>query len=123
MLTGAAGLRLTHIIKSVGKNPQTDMCMKDMDDAHVSTWLQCLTASPCLRDALTMGESEQLAAWLDLPPSYGGCIMNYLSRSADEEFMGSFATIVASLIAFCRKTELTYLHQHGRSTREFGGRS
>ena len=32
--------------------------------------------------------------------------MNSLSRSVDEEFPGSFATIVASLIAFCRKTEL-----------------
>ena len=29
-----------------------------------------------------------------------------LSRSADEEFLGSFAAIASSQITFCRKTEL-----------------
>ena len=77
-----------------------------MDDAHVSTWLHCLTSSPDLNDAQSSGEREQLAAWLDLPPSYGGCNLNSLYRSAYEEFLGSFATIAASLIAFYRKTEL-----------------
>jgi hypothetical protein len=49
---------------------------------------------------------EILATWLDLPPSYGGMGMTSLTRSADEEFLGSFASIAASLISFCRKTEL-----------------
>ncbi len=48
----------------------------------------------------------QLAGLLDLPPSYGGIGLQSLERSADEEFLGSFAGISASLIAFCRKTEL-----------------
>jgi hypothetical protein len=106
MLTGAAGLRLTHNLKSVDKNPRTEQWMLDMDDAHVSTWLHCLTSSPDLNDALSSGEREQLAAWLDLPPSYGGCNFKSLYRSANEEFLGSFAAIAAFLIAFCRKTEL-----------------
>ena len=47
-----------------------------------------------------------LTDWLDQPPSYGGARLNSLSRSVDEELLGSFAAIVASLISFCRKTEL-----------------
>jgi hypothetical protein len=44
--------------------------------------------------------------WLDLPYSYGGEDLKSLSRSADEEFLGSFTTIASSLISFYRKTEL-----------------
>jgi hypothetical protein len=44
--------------------------------------------------------------WLDLPPSDGGAGLNSLSRSADEEFLGSFAAIAALLTSFCRKTKL-----------------
>jgi len=43
---------------------------------------------------------------LDLPPAYGGIGLRSLERAADEDLMGSFAGISASLIAFCRKTEL-----------------
>ncbi len=43
---------------------------------------------------------------MDLSPSYGGSDLNSLARSANEEFLGSVAGIVTSLIAFCRKTEL-----------------
>ena len=32
--------------------------------------------------------------------------MNSLSRSADEELIGSFATIASSLISLCMKTDL-----------------
>jgi hypothetical protein len=49
---------------------------------------------------------EILATWLDLPPSYGGMGLNSLTRSGDDEFLGSFAAIAASHISFCRKTEL-----------------
>jgi len=55
---------------------------------------------------MDLTSKEILATWLDLPPSYGGMGLNSLARSADEEFLGSVAAIVASLISFCRKTEL-----------------
>jgi hypothetical protein len=45
--------------------------------------------------------------WLDLPSSYKSADLNSLFRSADEELLGSFATIVADLVAFCRKTKLS----------------
>jgi hypothetical protein len=43
---------------------------------------------------------------LDLPPAYGGIGLLSLERVVDEELLGSFAGISASLIAFCRRTEL-----------------
>ena len=55
---------------------------------------------------MDLTSKEILATWLDLPPSYGGMGLNSLTRSADEDFLGSFAVIAASLISFCRKTEL-----------------
>jgi hypothetical protein len=45
MLTGAASEKLVYLLKSVQKNPQTPLCMREMDDAQVSTWLYCLSAS------------------------------------------------------------------------------
>jgi hypothetical protein len=47
-----------------------------------------------------------LANWLDLPFSYGDAELKSLSRSVDEEFIGSFAAIASSLISFYRKTNL-----------------
>ena len=38
--------------------------------------------------------------------SWGGAELKSLTRSADEEFIGAFATIASSLISFCRKTNL-----------------
>ncbi len=38
--------------------------------------------------------------------SYGGAGLQSLKASADEEFLRSFARIVASLISFCKKTHL-----------------
>jgi hypothetical protein len=52
MLTGAAGPRLTHLLKSMERNSSTEAWMKEMDSAHVSTWLHCLTSSPDLDCAL-----------------------------------------------------------------------
>ena len=74
--------------------------MKEMDSAHVSTWLHCLTSSPDLNYAMGPEEHHQLSEWLDLPPSYRGIGLNSLARSADEEFVGSFACIASSLIEF-----------------------
>ena len=77
-----------------------------MDYAHLATWLHWLAASPNLEYAMDPNIKDILTYWLDLPPSYGGAGLNSLSRSADEEFLGSFAAIVASLISFCQKMEL-----------------
>jgi len=79
--------------------------MQEMDGAHLSAWLHCLTASEVLEHALGPEGRSQLSDLLDLPPSYGGAGLQSLEDSADEEFLGSFAAIAASLITFSRKTE------------------
>ena len=48
------------------------MWMREMDTAHVSTWLHCLTASTDLEYALDFESRDTLAGLLDLPSSYGG---------------------------------------------------
>ena len=68
MLTRAAGPRLTHLLKFVGRNSSTEAWMKEMNSAHVSTWLHCLTSSPDLDYALEPEVHHQLTDWLDLPP-------------------------------------------------------
>jgi hypothetical protein len=77
-----------------------------MDEAHVSTWLHCLTASTDLEYALGPSARDQLAGMVDLPPAFGGIGLRSLERSADEELLGSFAGIFASLIYLCSSTEL-----------------
>ena len=79
--------------------------MREMDDAHVSTWLHCLTSSTDLEHAIGPDARDQLSGLLDLPPAFGGICLQSLERSADEELLGSFAGISASLISFCRSTE------------------
>jgi hypothetical protein len=116
MLTGAAGPHLTHLLKSLEKNESTQKWTAEMNTAHVSTWLHCLTVSPDLEHALGPTKLDMLIEWLDLPPSYGGSGLNSLVRSADEELLGSFAGIAASLIAFCRKNGADDLHSHGPGT-------
>ncbi len=49
---------------------------------------------------------DRLAGLTDLPPAFGGMGLKSLEQSADEELLGSFAGIIASLISFCRSTEL-----------------
>ena len=106
MLTGTASHKLIYLLKSVQKNPKTAQWMREMDDAHISTWLHCLTASTDLEYALSSSTRDQLAGQIDLPPAMGGIGMQSLERSADEELLGSFAGISAFLISFCRSTEL-----------------
>jgi hypothetical protein len=106
MLTGAAGPCLTHLLESMEKNPTTAPLMREMESANVATWLHCLTSSSILESSMDPTSMDILTDWLDLPPSYGGASLNSLFRSADEELLGSFADIAASLISFCRKTEL-----------------
>ena len=80
--------------------------MHEMDSANMATWLHCLTSSNILESAIDPTSMDILTDWLGLPPSYGGAGLNSLIRSADEELLGSFVAIAASLVSFCRKTEL-----------------
>ena len=105
MLTWAVGPRLSHLLKSIEKNAITELFMREMDTARVSTWLQCLSASPDMEHSLDSNDPDGLTDWLDLPPSLGGSGLNSLSRSAEEELLGSFAGIAASLISFCMETD------------------
>jgi hypothetical protein len=79
--------------------------MREMDSAHLSVWLHCLNPSEDLELALGPAGMSHLSDFLDLPPSYGGVGLQSLEGSADEEFLGSFAAIAATLISLCRKTE------------------
>ena len=106
MLTGAASQKLIYLLKTVQKNPQTALWMREMDDAHVSTRLLCLTASTDLKSALGPPARDQLPGLLELPPAFGGIGLQSLERAADEELLGSFAGISASLISFCTSTKL-----------------
>ena len=106
MITGDASQKLIYLMKTVQKNPQTALWMREMDDAHVSTWLHCLAASTDLENALGPLARDQITGLLDLPPAFGGIGLQSLERSAIKELLGSFAGISSSLIFFCRSTEL-----------------
>jgi len=104
LLTGAASQKLIYLLKTMQKNPQTAQWMRVMDDTHVSTWLHCLSASTVLEHAIGPLARCQLASLIDLPPTFGGIGLQFLERSSDEELLGSFAGISASLISLCRST-------------------
>ena len=88
-----------------------------MDSAHLETWLHCLSTSSVLKNSMDVTSTEILATWLDLPPSYGGMGLKSLARFADKEFLGSIATIAASLISFLPQDGITgSLHPHRRGT-------
>jgi hypothetical protein len=106
MLKGAAVPRLSHILKYVQKNNHSAGWIAEMDGAHLSAWLHCLTASGDLENDLGMERKTSLSELLDLPASYGGAGLHSLDLAAYDEFMGSFAGIAAALISFCRNTEL-----------------
>ena len=99
MLTRAAWPCLTHLLKSTKKNERTEAWMLEMDSAHVSTWLHCLSSSSNLDHALGPVEKDILSDWPNLPCSYGDADLKSLSRSADEKFLGSFAAIDFFLIS------------------------
>jgi len=109
MLTGAAGPRLTHLLKYVERNSSTEAWMKEMDSAHVSTWLHSLTSSPDMDYALGLEEHHQLIGWLDLPPFYGGIGLNSLARSADEEYVGSLLLLLLLSLNFAGKRNYPYI--------------
>jgi hypothetical protein len=106
MLNGAAVPRLSHILRSVQKNQHSIGYMKDMDGAHFSRWLHCLASSEDMEHALGAHGRDQIASQLDLPAAYGGIGLQSLESSADEEFLGSFVVISASLKAFFRNADL-----------------
>ncbi len=97
MLTGEAIPRLTHILKSVPKDEASKGWMQAVDDAHLSTWLECAGAPTLVAD-LTLQEHNRLSTSLDLPPQFGGIGMQSLIRAADEEYLGSWAAVTANLI-------------------------
>ena len=72
MLKGAAMPRLSHIFKSVQKNNHTAGWMAEMDGAHLSAWLHCLTASEGLEKDEGAERRVGLTELLELPASYGG---------------------------------------------------
>jgi len=104
MLTGAVRQKLIYLLKTMQKNPLTTQWTREIDGAHLSTWLHCLTASTDLENAIGPLARDQLASLSDLPPALGGIGLLSLERFADEELLGSFAGIAASLISFCMST-------------------
>jgi hypothetical protein len=74
--------------------------MREMNDAHVSTWMYGLTAFSELGHDMGPTATTHLSSLMDLPPAYEGIRMQSLERAADEELLGSFASISASLIPF-----------------------
>ena len=112
MLKGAAVPRLSHIRISVQRNKRTIGWMTEMDGAHLSAWMHCLTASEDMEHALGPEGRGQLSDLLDLPASFGGARLQSLEAYADEEFLESFAGIATALISFCGKTEMiAYMKQ------------
>jgi len=107
MLKGATVPRLSHILKSVKKNNHSAGWMAEMDGAHLSAWLHCLTASGDLENDLGTEKKVGLSDLLDLSASYGGAGLESLALAADKEFMGSFVGIAAALISFYKVTELS----------------
>ncbi len=108
MLKGAAIPRLSHIFRSMQKNQHSRGWRREMDGAHLSAWLHCLRASEDLEHVLGTEGKRQLSDLLDLPPSYGGAGLQSLEDSANEEFLGSFAAIAASLIFSAGKRSSRY---------------
>ena len=80
MLTRAASQKLVYLLKSVQKNPQTALWMRAMDDAKVSTWLHCLSASTYLEHVIGPRARDKLAGLIDLPPAFGGIGLQSLER-------------------------------------------
>jgi hypothetical protein len=88
MLIGSAVPRLTHIAKSVPKDDASIAWMSAVDEAHISTWLDCAGATTLGADLNTQ-ERDLLSTSLDLPPRFGGIGMQSPIRVVDEELLGS----------------------------------
>jgi hypothetical protein len=75
MLTGAACPRLTHLLKSVEKNPSTKSWMQEMDLAHLETWLHCIGK---LDGHNKQGDFGYLAGFTTVLWGYGSDLANPL---------------------------------------------
>ena len=71
MLKGAAIPRLYHILRSVQKNQHSVGWTREMDEAHLSAWLRCLTSSDDPEHVMGPHRRDHLADLLDPPASYG----------------------------------------------------
>ena len=85
ILIGPAVPRLSHIVKSVPKDATSTVWMEAVDDAHLSTWLDCTGL------AMLSHERELMSSSLDLPPQFGGIGIQLLIKAADEKLLGSWA--------------------------------
>ena len=101
MLKGVASQKLVYLLKIVQKKPQTVSWMREMDDAHVSSWLHCLSTSTDLEHDVSPLARDQLTGLTNLPPTFGGIGLQTMERSTDEELLGSFAGICVYLVSFC----------------------
>jgi hypothetical protein len=64
--------------------------MEAVDDAYLSTWLECTGAASLESLTMSAQERELLSSSLDLPPQFGGIgIMQPLIKATDEELLGS----------------------------------
>ena len=105
MLTGSAVPRLSHVLKSVPKDQTSEPWMKEVDKKHMETWMECVGALS-LHNDMTDKERQHLADSVDLPPQFGGVGLQSLIRAADEEMIGSWASITADLITYFRAKSL-----------------
>jgi len=105
MLIGYVVPRLTHIAKSVPRDAASTEWMKAVDDAHLSTWLDC-TGATSLGYAMSAHERELLSSSLDLPPQVGGIGMQSLIKATNEELLGSWASVTPNLVSFLRSKGL-----------------
>ena len=105
MMTAAVLLRLIHVLKSVPKDDASTTWMKEVDDVHLTTWMTCIGGESLIAD-LPPTERDHLAASLDLPPQFGGVGLQSLIRAADEELLGSWASITSHLISFFRSKDM-----------------
>jgi len=121
MLNGVVCPRLSHLLKSIEKNANTEMFTQEIDTAHVSTWLHCLFSSPDLEHSLNPNELNGLTDWLDLPPSYGGSGLNSLYLSLSRR--GTTRLVRWNCCfshLFLQENRSTSVHQHRPSTKAFG---
>ena len=72
---------------------------------HLLTWMDCIGASS-LHDDMNTNERQRLSSSLDLPLEFGGVGLQSLVRAADDELLGSWASVTTNLIALFRSNGL-----------------
>jgi len=110
MLTRSAVPRLSHVLKSVPKDDTSKPWMEEVDNEHLSTWIDCVGISTMYSE-MTLHARQHLATSLDLPPQLGGVGLQSLMRAAYEELLGSRATVTADLISFFRSKCVSVYNQ------------